>query len=136
HTTNRRQDVGFRAATALFGHLGIEWNLLSVVPIMNSGGRIINISSGMGQLSDMGSGAIAYRLSKTGLNALSKVLSNELKANNISVNTICPGWVKTDMGGTNATRTVADTVSKIASFALSKDFPNGQFLRDGVVIPW
>ena len=108
----------------------------AIVPIMNPGGRIINISSGMGQLSDMGSGAIAYRLSKTALNALSKVLSNELKANDISVNTICPGWVKTDMGGANATHSVADTVGRIASFALDKNFPNGQFLRDGKVIPW
>ena len=108
----------------------------AVVPMMNQGGRILNISSGMGQLSDMGSGAIAYRLSKSALNTLTKVLSNELSREDISVNTLCPGWVKTDMGGMHATRTIKESVSKIAEFALREDFPNGQFVRDGLVIPW
>jgi NAD(P)-dependent dehydrogenase (short-subunit alcohol dehydrogenase family) len=108
----------------------------AIVPMMNKGGRVLNISSGMGQLSDMGSGAIAYRLSKTALNTLTKVLSNELSREDISVNTLCPGWVKTDMGGMHATRTIKESVSKIAEFALREDFPNGEFVRDGNAIPW
>jgi NAD(P)-dependent dehydrogenase (short-subunit alcohol dehydrogenase family) len=104
--------------------------------MMNKGGRVLNISSGMGQLSDMGSGAIAYRLSKSALNALTRVLANELYREDISVNTLCPGWVKTDMGGMHATRTIKESVSKIAEFALRVDFPSGQFVRDGLVIPW
>ena len=108
----------------------------AIVPIMNKGGRVINISSGMGQLSDMGSGAIAYRLSKSALNALTKVLANELYREDISVNTLCPGWVKTDMGGMHATRTIEDSVSKIVEFALRDDFPSGKFVRDGLPIPW
>jgi len=71
----------------------------ALVPLMNAGSRIINISSGMGQLSDMGSGAIAYRVSKTVLNTVTRVLANELKGREIAVNAICPGWVQTDMGG-------------------------------------
>ena len=108
----------------------------AMVPLMNESGRIINISSGMGQLDHMESGSTAYRLSKTSLNALSKILSNELSSCGIKVNTICPGWVKTDMGGPNATLSVEETSSKIVDFALKKDFPNGKFLRHGHVIPW
>ena len=108
----------------------------AMVPLMNKSGRIINISSGMGQLDEMESGATAYRLSKTSLNALSKILSNELSGCGIKVNTICPGWVKTDMGGPNATLSVEESSSKIVEFSLRKDFPSGKFLRHGHVIPW
>ena len=108
----------------------------AMVPLMKESGRIINISSGMGQLDHMESGSTAYRLSKTSLNALSKILSNELLSYGIKVNTICPGWVKTDMGGPNATLSVEESSSKIVEFSLRKDFPSGKFLRHGRVIPW
>ena len=108
----------------------------AMVPLMKESGRIINISSGMGQLDQMESGSTAYRLSKTSLNALSKILSNELSGCGIKVNTICPGWVKTDMGGPNATLSVEESSSKIVEFSLRKDFPSGKFLRHGHVIPW
>ena len=108
----------------------------AILPLMNDAGRIINISSGMGQLEDMEGGSIAYRISKTSLNTLTVVLSKELKSKKIKVNTICPGWVKTDMGGQNATLTIEESTSKIVAFALSDDFPNGKFLRHGEVIPW
>lgn len=108
----------------------------AMVPLMKESGRIINISSGMGQLDEMESGSTAYRLSKTSLNALSKILSNELSSYGIKVNTICPGWVKTDMGGPNATLSVEESSSKIVEFSLKKDFPSGKFLRHGHVIPW
>ena len=108
----------------------------AMVPLMKESGRIINISSGMGQLDHMESGSTAYRLSKTSLNALSKILSNELLSYGIKVNTICPGWVRTDMGGANATLSVEESSSKIVEFSLKKDFPSGKFLRHGRVIPW
>ena len=54
----------------------------------------------------------------------------------IKVNTICPGWVKTDMGGENATLTVEQSTARIAQFALMENFPNGQFVRHGEKIPW
>ena len=116
--------------------LGVLRVCKSIVPLMVNGSRIINISSGMGQLDEMNSGSTAYRISKTALNALTKILSNELLSMGIKVNTICPGWVNTDMGGENATLTIEESTSQIVAFALRDNFPNGQFLRHGEIIPW
>ena len=119
--------------TNTLGPLRVIKSLLNLIP---KGGRIVNISSGMGQLDDMEGGSLAYRLSKTSLNALTRILSIELKDRGIKINAICPGWVQTDMGGSNATLTVKESVEKIADFALNKNFPNGKFLRHGEVLPW
>lgn len=108
----------------------------SMMGLMSRGSRIINISSGMGQLFEMEGGSLAYRLSKTALNALTKILSIELAKHEIKINAICPGWVKTDMGGNNATLTVKESTRKIVEFALRDEFPNGKFLRHGEIIPW
>ena len=108
----------------------------AVLPLMQPTSRIINISSGMGQLEGMDTGSIAYRLSKSALNALTIVLSQELSSKDIKVNAICPGWVQTDMGGYEATLTVKESVESIKKFALSDDFPNGKFLRHGEILPW
>ena len=93
--------------TNTLGPLRVIKCLLNLIP---KGGRIVNISSGMGQLDDMEGGSLAYRLSKTSLNALTKILSIELKNRDIKINAICPGWVQTDMGGRNATLTVQESV--------------------------
>ena len=119
--------------TNTLGPLRVIKSLLNLIP---KGGRIVNISSGMGQLDDMEGGSLAYRLSKTSLNALTKILSIELKDRGIKINAICPGWVQTDMGGRNATLSVRESVEKIADFALNEKFPNGKFLRHGEVLPW
>ena len=108
----------------------------AVLPIMQPTSRIINISSGMGQMNGMTTGSIAYRLSKSALNALTIVLSQELSSKGIKVNAICPGWVQTDMGGYEATLTVKESVESIKKFALSDNFPNGKFLRHGEILPW
>ena len=108
----------------------------AVLPIMQPKSRIINISSGMGQMEGMATGSIAYRLSKSALNALTIVLSQELSSKDIKVNAICPGWVQTDMGGYEATLTVKESVESIKKFALSDNFPNGKFLRHGEILPW
>ena len=108
----------------------------AVLPMMQPLSRIINISSGMGQMEGMATGSIAYRLSKSALNALTIVLSQELSSKDIKVNAICPGWVQTDMGGYEATLTVKESVESIKKFALSDDFPNGKFLRHGEILPW
>ncbi|MGD9146558.1 MAG: SDR family oxidoreductase [Anaerolineae bacterium] len=116
------------------------WRLVqALVPLMKQGGhgRIVNLSSGMGQLSDMGSGSPAYRMSKTALNALTCMLAAELRQTNILVNSMCPGWVKTDMGGSGAPRSVeqgADTAAWLAT--LPDDGPTGGFFRDREPIPW
>jgi NAD(P)-dependent dehydrogenase (short-subunit alcohol dehydrogenase family) len=100
-------------------------------------GKIINVSSGMGSLTEMGGGYPAYRISKAALNSLTLILASELDGTNISVNSVCPGWVKTDMGGRNAARTVAEGASGIVHLALlEKQIPTGKFLRDGQVISW
>lgn len=111
----------------------------ALVPLMkqNRYGRIVNLSSGMGQLSDMDVGSPAYRVSKTALNALTRTLAAELKSSGILVNSMCPGWVKTDMGGPGAPRTVeqgADTAVWLAT--LPDDGPSGGFFRDRKAIAW
>ena len=108
----------------------------AIIPLMKNGGRIINISSGMGQLDEMEGGSTAYRLSKTALNALTKILSVELKNFKIKVNTICPGWVQTDMGGINADLSVREATEIIVKFSLAEEFPNGKFFKQGEEIPW
>src|SRR3954451_19077725 len=98
-------------------------------------GRIVNLSSGMGGLTDMGSGAPGYRLSKAGINVLTRIASNELSG--VLVNSACPGWVQTDMGGSQAPRSVqegADTPVWLAT--LPDDGPTGGFFRDRKPIAW
>jgi len=100
-------------------------------------GKIVNISSGMGSLAEMDGGYPAYRISKTALNAVTKILAYDLQGSAITVNSICPGWVRTDMGGPNAERSTEQSVAGILPLLLSNEpGPNGQFLRDGKPIPW
>jgi NAD(P)-dependent dehydrogenase (short-subunit alcohol dehydrogenase family) len=102
----------------------------------SAGGRVINISSGMGALSTMGSDHAAYRISKAALNAVSGILAAELRGK-IAVNSMCPGWVKTDMGGSEAEREVSQGADTAVWLAL--DAPRGltgKFLRDRQVISW
>jgi NAD(P)-dependent dehydrogenase (short-subunit alcohol dehydrogenase family) len=97
--------------------------------------RVVNVSSGAGQLSDMNGGRAAYRLSKAALNALSRTLASDERW--LKVNTMCPGWVRTDMGGSAAPRSVeegADTAVWLAT--LPDDGPSGGFFRDRRPIPW
>jgi NAD(P)-dependent dehydrogenase (short-subunit alcohol dehydrogenase family) len=79
----------------------------------------------------------AYRVSKVGLNALTRILARELAGRSIRVNAVCPGWVRTDMGGASATRGVAKGAASIVWAALlDADGPTGGFFRDGSPIPW
>jgi NAD(P)-dependent dehydrogenase (short-subunit alcohol dehydrogenase family) len=97
--------------------------------------RIINLSSGGGQLSEPSTWAPAYCLSKTAVNGVTVQLAASLP--NAAVNSVCPGWVRTDMGGAGADRSVAQGAETIVWLAL--DAPQtltGKFLRDRVPIPW
>lgn len=100
-------------------------------------GRIVNISSTMGSLTEMEGGYPAYRMSKTALNAVTRILAYETMGTNIRVNSMCPGWVRTDMGGPEAERSVeegADTAIWLAT--LPDGGPTGQFFRDRKQVPW
>ncbi len=111
----------------------------ALIPLMqeHNYGRVVNVSSGAGQLHDMSTGYPSYRISKTALNAVTRIVANELKGTNILVNAVCPGWVKTDMGGANAPRTPeqgADTIVWLAT--LPDDGPTSGFFRDRQPIDW
>lgn len=111
----------------------------TLVPLMrkNNYGRIINISSGLGQLSEMQGGYSAYRVSKTAINAVTRMVAAEVSGTNILVNSMCPGWVKTDMGGPNAPRSVkegADTITWLAT--LPDSGPTGKIFRDRKEVSW
>jgi NAD(P)-dependent dehydrogenase (short-subunit alcohol dehydrogenase family) len=111
----------------------------AIVPMMKKRryGRIVNVSSGLGAMSEMMGGYASYRVSKLALNGLTRILADELHGTNILVNTMCPGWVQTEMGGEGAPRPVekgADTVVWLAT--LSDGGPTGGFFRDRRQIPW
>ncbi|QDK39228.1 SDR family NAD(P)-dependent oxidoreductase [Bdellovibrio sp. NC01] len=100
-------------------------------------GRIVNVSSGMGQLGEMDGAYAAYRMSKTALNVVTRVFAAEAGGADVLVNSICPGWVKTDMGGQGANRTIDQGIKGILWAAtLPKGGPNGGFFRDGEPIEW
>jgi NAD(P)-dependent dehydrogenase (short-subunit alcohol dehydrogenase family) len=98
--------------------------------------RIVNVSSGAGQLSDMGGGSPAYRVSKTALNALTRILSVELRRDGILVNSVCPGWVATDMGGPGGRPVEQGAASVMWAVRLPDDGPTGGFFRDGSPLDW
>jgi NAD(P)-dependent dehydrogenase (short-subunit alcohol dehydrogenase family) len=111
----------------------------ALVPLMKKQryGRIVNVSSGMGQLIQMDGGYPGYRLSKTALNALTRMLANELQIHNILVNCVCPGWVKTEMGGSAAPRTPEQGVETMIWLATLPDgSATGNFFRDHQPIAW
>jgi NAD(P)-dependent dehydrogenase (short-subunit alcohol dehydrogenase family) len=114
------------------------WRLIEAfLPLLqrSEAPRIVNVSSGAGQLSDMNGGRGAYRVSKAALNALTKTLAWD--ESDIKINAMCPGWVRTDMGGSGAPKSVeegADTAVWLAT--LPDDGPTGGFFRNREPIPW
>lgn len=110
-----------------------------ILPIMQKRnyGRIVNVSSRAGQFQTMDRGFPAYRVSKAALNALTKIVAAECWKMNIKINAASPGWVRTELGGTDAERDVdegADTPVWLAT--LPDDGPTGGFFEDRVEIPW
>jgi len=104
---------------------------------ITAGGRIVNVSSGMGQLSDMGENYLAYRVSKTALNTVTVVMARRLAGHDIAVNACCPGWVRTDMGGAHAERSVEQGADTIVWLATAADAINsGGFYRDRMRLDW
>ena len=98
--------------------------------------RVVNVSSEVASLASMRGGTPAYTASKTALNALTRMLADELRGDRILVNAVCPGWVATDMGGPGG-RPVADGAASVVWAATLPDSgPTGGFFRDGRPLPW
>jgi NAD(P)-dependent dehydrogenase (short-subunit alcohol dehydrogenase family) len=115
------------------------WRLAkAAIPLMRkNGGRIVNVSSEAGSIAKLGAGPPAYATSKAALNALTRVLAAELKSDGILVNSVCPGWVRTEMGGQNAPRNVEQGAASILwAVTIPDNGPTGGFYRDGKPLEW
>lgn len=109
------------------------------IPIMRQQryGRVVNVSSDMGAIGSLGPSGSAYKLSKLSLNMMTRAFAASCSSDNVKVNTMSPGWVKTDMGGSGAPRSVeqgADTAIWLAT--LPDTGPTGGFFRDRQSIAW
>ncbi|MBW2455382.1 MAG: SDR family oxidoreductase [Deltaproteobacteria bacterium] len=112
---------------------------LTLIPEMRKHeyGRIVNVSTGMASLASMGGGWPGYRISKSSLNVVTRILATELSETNIKVNSVCPGFVRTDLGGDGAPRSIEEGVDTTLWLATLRDEgPNGGFYRDCKAIEW
>jgi NAD(P)-dependent dehydrogenase (short-subunit alcohol dehydrogenase family) len=140
-------DTDARATTADLArvHRALETNLfgawrtaLAFLPLLRRSPhpRLVNVSSGSGSLSSMGAGTPAYAVSKAALNALTRILAAELRADRVLVNAVCPGWVATDMGGAGGRSVGEGAESVLWAVRLADDGPSGGFFRDGRAVEW
>jgi NAD(P)-dependent dehydrogenase (short-subunit alcohol dehydrogenase family) len=112
---------------------------LALAPLMrrNGWGRIVNVSSEAGSLQRMIGTAVAYRVSKTALNGFSRSLAAQLRGEGILVNAVCPGWVHTEMGGPEASRTPAEGAASVMwAVQIDDNGPSGGYFQDGKPLPW
>ncbi|HEY3249667.1 MAG TPA: SDR family NAD(P)-dependent oxidoreductase [Ignavibacteria bacterium] len=107
-------------------------------PLLKNGSRIINVSSGGGSMSDPVEGwSPVYCVTKSTLNSITRQIAFVMGYSNIAVNSVCPGWVKTDMGGRGASRPVEKGAESIVWLATEAPIKlTGKFIRDKKVIPW
>lgn len=113
--------------------------VLVLLPLMEQTGygRIVNVSSGMGSMGEWAPGYPAYRISKVSLNMVTRLLAAEIDQPNILINSVCPGWVRTDMGGPDANRSLEKGAAGLVRLAtLPDNGPTGAFFRDEKEIPW
>jgi NAD(P)-dependent dehydrogenase (short-subunit alcohol dehydrogenase family) len=109
------------------------------LPIMRKHhyGRIVNVSSSMGKISTLGGHSAAYKLSKVLLNAMTRIMADEVRDKDIKVNTMAPGWVRSDMGGPGAPRSLAQGADTIVWLAtLPAEGPTGGFFENRKPTPW
>ncbi|MEV8636237.1 SDR family NAD(P)-dependent oxidoreductase [Streptosporangium sp. NPDC051023] len=115
------------------------WQLTqAVLPLLRASGhgRVVNVSSEAGSLARMGAGTPAYAMSKAALNALTRMLAAELRGDRILVNSVCPGWVATDMGGPGGGPVAEGAASVLWAVNLPDNGPTGGFFRHGRPLPW
>ncbi|TDD67635.1 SDR family oxidoreductase [Jiangella aurantiaca] len=123
------------AETNVYG----PWRLaMTLLPLLRASShpRIVNVSSEGGSLASMGGGTPAYSMTKAALNAVTRMLATELRRDGILVNSICPGWVATDMGGPGGRPVDAGAAGIVWAATLPDDGPTGGFFRDGRPVPW
>jgi NAD(P)-dependent dehydrogenase (short-subunit alcohol dehydrogenase family) len=115
------------------------WNMVrAFLPLLRRSrhARVVNVSSEAGSLASMDGGTPGYNLSKTALNALTRMLAAELRKEKILVNSVCPGWVATDMGGPGGRPVAEGAASVVWAATLPDRGPTGGFFRDGRPVPW
>jgi NAD(P)-dependent dehydrogenase (short-subunit alcohol dehydrogenase family) len=106
-------------------------------PLISKGGRVIMMSSGGGSMTDpIGGWSPVYCVSKSMLNSITRHLAYALAEKGVSVNAMCPGWVRTDMGGITAPRNVAEGADTAVWLATSDNIPTGKIWRNRKEIPW
>jgi NAD(P)-dependent dehydrogenase (short-subunit alcohol dehydrogenase family) len=128
----------FRATfeTNVLGAIAVSQTFVPAM-IERRSGSVVNVSSGAGQLSSMGTYAPAYSISKAALNAFTIQLAASTRGSGVIVNCVDPGWVRTRMGGPEASRSVQDGADTIVWLALQKSSgPTGKFFRQRRVIDW
>lgn len=117
--------------------LGALRLIQALAPLLPDGGRIVNVSSGMGALTDMDGGYLGYRMSKAGMNVITRVMAEALADRNVLVNSVCPGWVRTELGSERAPRSPAEGAAGIVWAATSPELTgSGGFYRDGKALAW
>jgi NAD(P)-dependent dehydrogenase (short-subunit alcohol dehydrogenase family) len=131
---------------AAASRLGVDTNVFGVIEICRAFvpdmardgyGRVVNVSSGAGQLSSMTTYAPAYSMSKAALNAFTRLLAHTYRVDGVLVNAVDPGWVRTDMGGPSAPRSPEEGADTIVWLATHRDGgPTGGFFRDRRQIAW
>jgi NAD(P)-dependent dehydrogenase (short-subunit alcohol dehydrogenase family) len=130
------QDIAIVEKTIQTNLMGYFYVVRHLVELMQqNGGDIINISSGAAYISSMHQGTGAYRISKFAVNGMSMILADELKEFNINVYPVCPGWVKTDMGGSGADLSVEEASEGILK-VLSGDKESGKLYHMGELRDW
>lgn len=121
--------------TNLFG----AWRMVeALLPLLrrSTRARVVNVSSESGSLAEMSGGTPAYGISKAALNALTRKLADELRGSGILVNSVCPGWIATDMGGPGGAPVATGAAGVVWAATLPDSGPTGGFFRDGRPLPW
>jgi NAD(P)-dependent dehydrogenase (short-subunit alcohol dehydrogenase family) len=134
--TSRREQLMKTFQTNTFGPLSVTQAFL---PFLKRSGaaRIINISSGYGEIGGLSYKVPSYCLSKLTLNGVTIMLDQALRSQGVAVYVMCPGWVRTDMGGANASRSVEEGADTAVWLAVDAPLDlSGKFFRDRKVIGW